>query len=202
MPSNEERPVETKLYYLNSRYYDPELCRFISPDCFEYLDKHDLSGLNLFAYCGNNPITGYDPFGQFDWGKFLMITGSLAAMAGGILLTATCVGGPIGGALTTIGVLSVGASFAGGFLGNFFGFIATDELDDKRHDSSNLLKDSFLEGFQNIVSGFVSYASDSMGDASKNEVNNIFKYSLKTGSTLMNYASQALSDFIHWLRKK
>ena len=56
MPSNEERPVETKLYYLNSRYYDPELCRFISPDCFEYLDKHDLSGLNLFAYCGNNPV--------------------------------------------------------------------------------------------------------------------------------------------------
>ena len=30
-----------------------------------------LLGFNMFAYCGNNPVMGYDPTGHVDWGKFL-----------------------------------------------------------------------------------------------------------------------------------
>ena len=26
----------------------------------------------MFAYCGNNPVTGYDPTGEWDWGGFLV----------------------------------------------------------------------------------------------------------------------------------
>ena len=48
---------ETGLYYLNARYYDPEVCRFISAD--ETLD----GGYNLFEYCHNNPVVLYDPNG-------------------------------------------------------------------------------------------------------------------------------------------
>ena len=50
---------ETGLYYLNSRYYDPETGRFISPDSVEFLEPGAYNGLNLYAYCGNNPVN-YD----------------------------------------------------------------------------------------------------------------------------------------------
>ncbi len=60
---------ETGLYYLQTRYYDPELGRFISADSIEYLDPETLGGLNLYAYCGNNPIRETDPTGT-SWNSF------------------------------------------------------------------------------------------------------------------------------------
>ncbi len=57
---------ETNLYYLNSRYYDPELCRFITPDNYSYLDNNNPIGLNLYMYCGNNPVMNIDPSG-YSW---------------------------------------------------------------------------------------------------------------------------------------
>jgi len=58
-------PVETELYYLQSRYYSPELCRFMSADDTSMLlaTQGDLLGANLFAYCGNNPVMNSDPSG-------------------------------------------------------------------------------------------------------------------------------------------
>lgn len=55
---------ETGLYWVSSRYYSPELCRFISPDSVDYLDPSSISGLNLYAYANNNPIMYYDPSGH------------------------------------------------------------------------------------------------------------------------------------------
>ena len=52
----------TGLYYLQSRYYDPSLRRFISPDI--YLDTEDgILGTNMYAYVHNDPINYYDPDG-------------------------------------------------------------------------------------------------------------------------------------------
>ena len=50
---------ETQFYYLNSRYYDPEVGRFINADG-QLTTGSDLSGMNLFAYCGNNPVIRTD----------------------------------------------------------------------------------------------------------------------------------------------
>ena len=61
--------TETGLYYLRARYYDPETGRFISQDDVSYLAPVHLSGLNLYAYCNDNPVMGYDPSGCFDWGS-------------------------------------------------------------------------------------------------------------------------------------
>ena len=61
--------VETGLYYCNSRYYSPELRRFISPDSIDYLDPESINGLNLYAYCGNDPVNRFDPTGH-DWESF------------------------------------------------------------------------------------------------------------------------------------
>ena len=56
--------ADFNLYYLQSRYYSPELCRFISPDDVSYLDPTSINGLNLYAYCNNDPVNYYDPTGH------------------------------------------------------------------------------------------------------------------------------------------
>jgi RHS repeat-associated protein len=54
-----EREEETELVYLNARYYDPEIGRFISPDPFAELGQ----GLSRYTYSLNNPINSLDPSG-------------------------------------------------------------------------------------------------------------------------------------------
>ena len=55
---------DLQLYYLMSRYYDPATGRFINADSLEYLDSETIGGLNLYAYCGNNPVMLSDPTGH------------------------------------------------------------------------------------------------------------------------------------------
>jgi len=50
--------AETALYYYRARYYDYATARFLQPDRIGYTD-----GLNLYSYCGNNPVTFRDPTG-------------------------------------------------------------------------------------------------------------------------------------------
>lgn len=57
--------VETGYYYCNSRYYNPEWCRWVSPDPIEYLDPESVNGLNLYCYCYNNPIIYKDSSGCY-----------------------------------------------------------------------------------------------------------------------------------------
>ena len=56
---------ETRLYYLQSRYYDFANCRFINADTFATTDANGFLSANMFAYCENNPIMWIDPTGHF-----------------------------------------------------------------------------------------------------------------------------------------
>ena len=53
---------ETGLYYLQSRYYDPQTRRFLNSDIVYDTDA-GLQGYNLFIYCGNNPKNRIDASG-------------------------------------------------------------------------------------------------------------------------------------------
>lgn len=58
---------ETGYYYLQSRYYDPDICRFINADSPEYLilQKDFQKITNSFVYCLNDPINYMDLFGYY-----------------------------------------------------------------------------------------------------------------------------------------
>ena len=56
--------TDLNLYYLLTRYYDPKTGRFINADSLEYLDPNKINGLNLYAYCRNNPIMHVDYAGN------------------------------------------------------------------------------------------------------------------------------------------
>ena len=54
------------MYYLQSRYYDAKICRFINADIYVSTGQGVL-GNNMFAYCGNNPVNRVDPTGKIWW---------------------------------------------------------------------------------------------------------------------------------------
>ena len=55
--------TETGFYYLQSRYYDPEIGRFINADSYTSTGQGFL-GYNMFAYCLNNPVCRKDILGE------------------------------------------------------------------------------------------------------------------------------------------
>ena len=73
--------TETGLYFLKTRYYDPEIGRFITIDDISYIDPETINGLNLYAYCGNNPVMRVDENGTSFWDWLLGAAIVVAAIA-------------------------------------------------------------------------------------------------------------------------
>ena len=76
------------MYYLNSRYYDPETGRFVNADDVEFVGGSPiiLTDRNLYAYCENNPIHKKDGQGQF---AHILLTGAVSAAFGMITTVVT-----------------------------------------------------------------------------------------------------------------
>lgn len=111
---------ETGLYYLRSRYYNPNLCRFINADDVEAMGADgDINGDQLFIYCMNDPVNNRDEAGSWslpNWAKVAIgaalivgaavvatvATGGVACFAAGAAIGAAkgAVSGAIGGAIT------------------------------------------------------------------------------------------------------
>ena len=86
---------------MQTRYYDPAIGRFINADGYVNANG-DILGFNMYAYCGNNPVMGYDPTGEVNWKNVAIGIVTVAAIAG---LTALAVMGG-GAALCVAGVIS------------------------------------------------------------------------------------------------
>ena len=68
------------LYYLQSRYYDPNTYRFINADCYLSTGQGIL-GYNMYAYCRNNPVNRTDKSGEF-WRGVVLIVIAVAVVVG------------------------------------------------------------------------------------------------------------------------
>ena len=83
--------TETGFYYLQSRYYDPAVGRFLNADSYATTGQ-GIIGHNMFAYCGNNPAGFVDNGGQLavTAGTLIVVTASkvieLALLTGGLAL--------------------------------------------------------------------------------------------------------------------
>ena len=97
---------ETGFYYLQSRYYNPEVGRFISSDVLLSTGQGVL-GHNAYAYCGNNPIVREDTNG-YDWWHWLIAGAVVAATA--VACVVTC--GGAAAAITAVTLVSNGFAAA------------------------------------------------------------------------------------------
>ncbi len=104
---------ETGLYYLQTRYYDPEIGRFISQDDVSYLDPEHINGLNLYAYCLNNPVMMTDPDGTIPkWLKWLFFGLAVAVIAVAAVVACVATGGAalVAAAVAIGGIASMGGN--------------------------------------------------------------------------------------------
>ncbi len=75
--------TETELYYLQSRYYSPDLMRFISQDDVKLSNTQGQPlGSNLYAYCLNNPVMNIDPTGESL--TVILVCAAIGAIVGGL----------------------------------------------------------------------------------------------------------------------
>ena len=56
---------DVEMYYCKSRFYVPSWHRWLNSDSISYLEPKNITSLNLFTYCNNNPVMYVDPTGRF-----------------------------------------------------------------------------------------------------------------------------------------
>ena len=109
--------AETEFYYLGSRYYDPEIGRFINADTTDVLmaSPMALTDKNLFAYCDNNPVCREDKTGTiWNW----VIGAGVGAVAG---LVGQVISDAVTSALTGELVISNWQTYTGAIVGGAAG---------------------------------------------------------------------------------
>ena len=114
---------ETGFYYLQSRYYDPEIGRFINADSYASTDATGLLSTNMFAYCENDPVNRSDPSGEF-WATVAKMAVGAAVNVATTVVTNAIAGAPLTegigeaameGAVTSISGTVIGTAVSVGF---------------------------------------------------------------------------------------
>ena len=104
---------ETGLYYLQSRYYNPQIGRWINADIPETLtaDFENLAQYNLFAYCFNNPVNMADETGTWpNWIKKAVAVVTVAAVV--VVATAITVATYGAGSVAGVAMITATATLA------------------------------------------------------------------------------------------
>ena len=164
--------TETGLYYLNSRYYNPEFGRFINADTTDVLSLpyyHPVQ-YNLFSYCNNNPVNDSDNDGQLSWLAKIAI--GVAAIAVGVGVTILTGGAALPAlaagvkAACVAGAISAGASAVKTAVRSA---VSGDSFSTVIQESAKAAADGFADGFMagGITAGASQVASGGFKVAAK-----------------------------------
>ena len=102
---------ETGLYYLESRYYNPEIGRFINADNQIAGVGGEVLGYNLFAYAMNNPVNMSDYTGDWPQWATVALGATIAAVA--VVATVATLGAaaPAAACVLSMSAMAVGISY-------------------------------------------------------------------------------------------
>ena len=199
--------TDTGFYYLQSRYYDPAIKRFINADDASLLGANgDFTSLNLYAYCGNNPVARSDSEGEFwisvaigaalggvgkiidmhanseldwkDWKTYAKI--GLATVSGGL----SAVTGPITGIL----ISGITSGMDSALSGNDVAQVSTDI-------ANGIITSSLITGAgsaMQLIPGLIS---------AKHFVNNASKSQLKQFASNLGYLGRNYKQASEWTGK-
>ena len=144
---------ETGYYHLKSRYYSPEVGRWISPepnvDYGEFDEGSEILGYNVYAYCFNNPVNNFDP--------------KATAVLIGIGIGALIGGGAVGGGTTEV-LKDVGSNV----LGKVGKKLVEDGVDMALDLTQTATENGGLTGKDVLFSAVTSFGGDLVGAAKTN----------------------------------
>ena len=137
---------ETGWYYLSSRYYNPEVGRYLSADTLSSTGQGVL-GYNMYAYCLNNPTTNYDPSGSLSFSNLLsgakLLSVGLTAVAVGLTVLTCGAAAPVMVAVAAVTVTTGAVTVANGLAEVQEGLTASSE---GAQDGTNFMRDGLMQG--------------------------------------------------------
>lgn len=148
---------ETGLYYLRSRYYNPNLCRFINADDVEAMGADgDINGYQLFIYCMNDPVNNRDEAGSWSLPNWAKVAIGAALIVGAAVVATVATGGVAcfaAGAAIGAAKGAVSGAIGGAVTGAIQSRIETGSWDDALEAAVDGAADGFLGG---AIGGFIT----------------------------------------------
>ena len=166
--------AETGLYYLGSRYYDPQVRRFINADgaAFATINPYSngLTDKNYFAYCDNNPVSRSDDGGAFFNTVIGAVVGGIAAycsaksdhsLSGKQVMQSAITGavtGAIGGftldvCIATGGAAGLAIAAVGGAVSSGMNTLVTSAVQKKKVSAKDVIIDTVVGAGMNTLFG-------------------------------------------------
>lgn len=186
--------TETGYYYLQSRYYDPEIGRFINADVLTDTEQ-GLFSHNMYAYCENNPINSADPSGEILISACVLIGIGVGALIGGAIgsvagyNTAKRLNIPSEDRWKFVAGYGLGGAIIGGVIGGFMGYGVGVALG--ASSSSGLVINSVSKAISSVSRNSINHILQSkhawstvLKNTSWNSVKGVIQTTLKKGQLL------------------